>query len=209
VGGKSVEEAGTQTIPQVEPAVFVHDKWLIRPNLTLSYGLRWDAQIEPDPITPAGQVFFAPFIGKPGFPSNGNIPSSWKQFQPRLGIVWDPAKKGKTVVRLGGGIYYARTPGLDFASIRSTNGSVGQTIFRASFFNGFGVTPPAYTQLIPNAGSTAPDHPDVYVADKNFVNPRTYTWSISIEQSLTSSLKVSGAFTYSKGLQRQRFVNRN
>ena len=70
VNGKSTDDAGTQTIPQLEPALFAQDKWQIRPNLTLSYGLRWDAQVEPDPITPPGQVFFAPFIGKPGFPAS-------------------------------------------------------------------------------------------------------------------------------------------
>jgi hypothetical protein len=209
VNGKSTTDAGTQTIPQVEPALFVQDKWQILPNLTVSYGLRWDGEGEPGPLTPASQVFFAPFIGKPGFPSTGNIPSSYKQFQPRLGIVWDPGKKGKTLIRLGGGIYYARTPGLDLASSRSTNGSVGQTIFRASFFNGFGVTPPAYTQLIPNASNLAPDHPDVYVTDKNYTNPRTYTWALTVEQALTSSLKVTGAFTYAKGVHETRFVNRN
>src|ERR1700681_2249306 len=189
VGGKTPEQAGNQTIPQTEPALFAQDKWQILPNLTLSYGLRWDAQIEPDPLTPPSQVFFAPFIGKPGFPSNGTIPSSWKQFQPRLGIVWDPTNKGKTLVRLGGGIYYARTPGLDFASTRSTNGSVGQTIYRDSTFNGFGLTPPAYTQLIANASNLPPDHPQVYVTSKDFTNPRTYTWSFAIEQALTSTLK--------------------
>jgi outer membrane receptor for ferrienterochelin and colicin len=207
--GKTAEQAGAQTLTQTEPAIFAQDKWQIRPNLTLSYGLRWDAQIEPEPITPASQVFFARFIGKPGFPSTGNIPSSWKQFQPRLGIVWDPTNKGKTVIRLGGGIFYARTPGLDFASVRSTNGSVGQTIFRASFFNGFGLTPPAYTQLIPNASSLTPDHPDVYVADKNYTNPRDYQWSLTIEQALTSTLKVTSSFTYIKGVHGTRFVNRN
>ena len=209
VNGKTVDQAGTQTIPQLEPALFVQDKWQIRPNLTVSYGLRWDAQIEPDPITPPGQVFFAPFIGKPGFPSNGKIPSSTKQFQPRLGIVWDPTNKGKTLIRLGGGIFYARTPGLDLASTRSTNGSVGQSIFRASFFNGFGLTPPAYTDLIPNASNLAPDHPQVYVTDKNFANPRTYTWTLAVEHALTSSLKLTTAFTYAKGVHGARFVNRN
>ncbi|MBZ5723827.1 MAG: carboxypeptidase regulatory-like domain-containing protein [Acidobacteriia bacterium] len=209
VNGLATDAAGTQTIPQLEPALFVQDKWQIRPNLTLSYGLRWDAQIEPDPITAPSQVFFAPFIGKPGFPSTGLIPSSKKQFQPRLGIVWDPAGKGKTLIRVGGGIYYARTPGLDLASIRSTNGSVGQSIFRASFFNGFGVTPPAYTDLIPNASNLAPDHPDVYVADKNYSNPRTYTWNVTVEQAVTTSLKMTAAFTYAKGVHETRFVNRN
>src|SRR5215472_3990980 len=209
VNGKSTNDAGTQTIPQLEPALFIQDKWQIRKNLILSYGLRWDAQIEPDPITPASQVFFAPFIGKRGFPSTGDIPSSWKQFQPRLGLVWDPSEKGRTVIRLGAGIYYARTPGLDFASIRSTNGSVGQTIASGSFANAFGAPPPAYTQLIPNAGSVAPDHPDVYVADKNFRNPRTYTWNVTVEQALTNSLKFTAAFNYLKGVHGGRFVNRN
>ncbi len=209
VGGKTVQQAGGQTLPQLEPALFVQDKWQIRKNLTVSYGLRWDAQIEPAVLTPPSQVFFAAFIGKPGFPSNGYIPSSKKQFQPRLGIVWDPAGKGKTVVRLGGGIYYARTPGLDFASTRSTNGSVGQSIFRASFFNGFGLTPPAYTDLVPNASNLAPDHPQVYVTDRNFTNPRTYTWTVAVEQALTSSLKFTTAFAYAKGVHNSRFVDRN
>jgi hypothetical protein len=209
VNGKSTEAAGTQNLVQWEPALFAQDKWKIRPNLTVSYGLRWDAQVEPPPLTPESQVFFAPFIGKPGFPSDGAIPSSWKQFQPRLGIVWDPTGKNKTLVRLGGGIFYSRTPGLDFASTRSTNGSVGQSIYRDSTFNGFGLTPPAYTQLVPNASSLAPDHPQVYVTDKNFTNARNYQWSLALEQALTSSLKVSAAFTYIKGVHNARFVNRN
>jgi hypothetical protein len=209
VGGKTPEQAGTQTLPQTEPAFFFQDKWQIRPNLTLSYGLRWDGTIEPDPLTPPSQVFFGPFIGKRGFPSDGNIPNSLKQFQPRLAIVWDPTNKGKTLFRLGGGIYYARTPGLDFASTRSTNGSVGQTLYFDSTFNGFGVTPPSYTQLVPNASSVVPDHPQVYVTDKNFVNPRTYTWSFTVEQALTSTLKFTSAFTWAKGVHEARFVDRN
>jgi len=209
VNGKSTEDAGTQTIKQLEPAFFVQDKWQIRKNLTLSYGIRWDAQIEPDPITPPEQVFFAPFIGKAGFPSTGKIPSSLTQFQPRVGVVWSPGKEAKTLVRIGGGIYYARTPGLNLASTRSTNGSVGQSIYRDSTFNGFGLTPPAYDQLVPNASNLPPDHPQVYVTDKNFTNPRTYTWSFNLEQALTSDLKVIGGFTWAKTVHASRFVDRN
>lgn len=209
VGGKSVSDAGTQTIIQKEPAFFVQDKWQIRRNVTLSYGLRWEGQIEPDPITPASQVFYSKFIGKPGFPSDGNIPSDLKQWQPRMGLSWDPFGHGKTVIRLSGGIFYARTPGLEIASSRTTNGSVGQNIFRASFFNGFGLTPPAYTSLVPDAGSAVPDHPQVFVFDRGYRNPRTYSWSATVEQALNTSLKVYTAFNYAKSVHITRFVNRN
>ena len=112
-------------------------------------------------------------------------------------------------MRLGGGIYYARTPGLDLASTRSTNGSVGQSIYRDSTFNGFGVTPPAYTALVPNASNLPPSDPQVYVTDKNFTNPRTYTWALTLEQALTSDLKITGSFDYSKTVHASRFVDRN
>jgi hypothetical protein len=209
VNGLSVQQAGAQTLPQWEPALFAQDKWQIGPNLTFSYGLRWDAQIEPDPITPPDKVFFSAFIGKAGFPSTGNIPSSWRQFQPRLGVTWDPTGRGKTVFRLSGGIFYARTPGLNFASTRSTNGSVGQSLYADSTLIPLGIIPPAYTQLYPTANVGAPNHPQVYVTSKDFTNPRNYQWSFTIEQALTSTFKLSGAFTYIKSVHNNRFVNRN
>ena len=210
LNGLSVDKAGTQTIPQFEPAVFFQDKWQIRSNLTLSYGLRWEGQREPDPITPPSSVFFSKFIGKPGFPSNGLIPSDYKMFQPRVGITWDPSKNGKTVIRIAGGIYNARTPGLELASSRTTNGSVGASLFYASFFNGFGVTPPSYTQLLPDQSSLKEaDHPQVYVFDKLYRNPKTYAWSVNFEQAITPTMKFFTAFNYSKAVHLTRFVNRN
>ena len=50
------------------------------------------------------------------------------------------------------GIYHSRIPALSIASTRSTNGSVGQTVFRASFFNEFGVTPPSVWLGLLNVG---------------------------------------------------------
>src|SRR5206468_8079958 len=95
VGGLTAEQAGTQSIPQTEPALFAQDSWQATPNLNVQYGLRWEAEIEPDPITPPDQVFYAPFIGKTAkgqeFPSNGKIPSDRRMFQPRLGIPCIPS----------------------------------------------------------------------------------------------------------------------
>ena len=53
-------------------------------------------------------------------------------FQPRLGIAYDIKGDGKQVIRANAGLYYARIPGLNLASGRSTDGSRGQTLFRNS-----------------------------------------------------------------------------
>jgi hypothetical protein len=122
VGDVTPEEGGTQSINQFEPAVFIQDKWTPVPNFTIQFGLRYEQEIEPDPITPPSEVFFAPFIGTTvngqAFPSDGKIPSDKSMWQLRLGITWDPASDGKTVIRASGGVYYARIPGLYLASAR-------------------------------------------------------------------------------------------
>ena len=206
VGGLSVEQAGTQAIVQHELALFLQDTWKPSPKLTVDYGLRWEAQVEPDPITPASSVFFAPFIGKTKtttagpqvFPSDGNIPSDWKMFQPRFGFAFDPDATGKQVIRGSAGIYYARIPGLNLASVRSTNGSIGQTLS--------GPVPP-YGQLISSAGP--PDHPDVYVYDKDFENPRTISATIAYERQVASDLSASISYTHASTDHLTRFFNSN
>ena len=84
VGGLSVEEAGTQSIPQTEPALFIQDKWQPTSNLTISYGIRWEAQLQPDMITPRDQLFYRGFLDNPAFPSDGTIPSDTSMWQPRV-----------------------------------------------------------------------------------------------------------------------------
>jgi hypothetical protein len=213
VGNISVEEAGTQSIPQIEPAVYVQDSWQATPNLNVQYGLRWEAEIEPDPITPVNQVFYAGFIGKTSkgqeFPSNGKIPSDKKMFQPRLGISWSPTGTATSVLRANAGIFYGRVPGLTLASSRSTNGSRGQTIFRSSAASPFLGPVPAYPNIIPQSQIGAPFDPDVFVFDKNFQNPRSKVASISWEQEVVPDYAVLVKYNYAKGEHITRFVNRN
>jgi hypothetical protein len=212
VGNVSVEEAGTQSIPQTEPAVFVQDSWQATPRLTVQYGLRWEAEIEPDPITPPDQVFFAPFIGQTrggqAFPSNGKIPSDYGMWQPRLGIAWDPMGNGHRVLRANAGIYYGRVPGLTLASSRSTNGSRGQTIFRSSAVN-FDNCLPIYPNPLSASCVGAPDHPDVFIFDKDFKNPRTKSASVSWEEEAIKDYSFLVKYNYAKGEHITRFINRN
>ena len=215
--GHTVEDAGTQKIPQKEPAVFLQDNWQPSPNLTFQYGLRWEAQIEPDVRTPPSEVFFAPFIGRTvttaagpqTFPSDGEIPSDYNMWQPRLGITWDPKGDGTGVVRATAGIFYARIPGLALASTRSTNGTLGQSIFRSSALAGVLGPVPAYPNLIPQSEIGAPFLPDVFVFDKDFQNPRTTAASLSYEREVMPGLALLVKGNYAKGDHITRFVNRN
>ncbi|HEX3129575.1 MAG TPA: carboxypeptidase regulatory-like domain-containing protein [Thermoanaerobaculia bacterium] len=206
VGNTSAEEAGTQTIRQREPAVYVQDTWKPRSNLTIDYGLRWEALDNPDVRTPPSEVFFAPFIGQTRngqeFPSNGEIPDDYEMWQPRLGLSWVPDQAGKSVVRATAGVYHARLPALNLASTRSTNGSLGQTLFRAT---GVG-TPPPYTQLLQGG---AVDHPDVFVYDKDWQTPRTISTSLSYEREVWSDTAGLVKLNYAKTDHITRFTNRN
>ena len=96
-----------------EAGFFVQDEWRLAPTLTVNYGLRWDAQFNPDPDAGnrilLGQLSGVSFpIGRTVDPST--IPSSSRQFGPRAGFAWDPTGATKTVMRGFTGIYYARTP---------------------------------------------------------------------------------------------------
>src|SRR5262245_25906900 len=103
-----------------EIAFYAQDSWRIRPNFTLNYGLRYEAQFNPTPDVSNtalfNQVRGFPFpIGYTGVDPSF-IPNNTKQFAPRLGFAWDPGNNGRMVIRGFGGIYYARTPSLLLAA---------------------------------------------------------------------------------------------
>ena len=156
---------GHPGIPQIEPAVFVQDKWQPNRNLTVQYGLRWEVQKQPDPITPPSEVFYARLHRQdrpqPGaFPSDGTIPSDKKMWQPRSASRGIPTATASTVVRLNGGIFYARIPGLSPRDHRAPpTAAAGQSALPRQLFNGFGVAPSRPTRTcIPRVGRS-PDRP--------------------------------------------------
>ncbi|OFW24309.1 MAG: hypothetical protein A3H27_12295 [Acidobacteria bacterium RIFCSPLOWO2_02_FULL_59_13] len=80
-------------------AFYVQDEWRPFRGLTLTPGLRYEAQFNPDylnPTAPQGRVSMAT-----------SIPDDTGMFAPRLGLAWDIGNDSRTVIRAGGGLFYA------------------------------------------------------------------------------------------------------
>jgi hypothetical protein len=110
-------------------SAYAKDTWKINPRLTLNYGLTWVpfwaasfpqgdsyifnlsdfyAGIHSTAIPGAPAGFLYP--GDQGFNGKSGIENRWGNFDPRVGLAWDPKGDGKTVLRMGAGIAH------DFAS---------------------------------------------------------------------------------------------
>ncbi len=90
-------------VHQLDAGLFAGDEWKLRPNFTLSYGLRYETQT--------------------------NIPDH-RDFAPRLALAWAPGaiagKSGKTVLRAGFGMFYDRFPLSNVLTSARFNGLVQQ-----------------------------------------------------------------------------------
>jgi hypothetical protein len=125
-----------QTILEAQYRLFVQDTWKVKPSLTLNYGLAWNAQT--GYFTPLNQSpFLAPILGANNL---GKTPNAIKQFQPIVGLAWSPGASKKTVIRLGGGIYWDSPPGYYHNRSYASNGPVGDgraTLSSQAFTNIF------------------------------------------------------------------------
>src|ERR1017187_77941 len=97
--------AGTPelAVHQMDVGFFAGDEWRVRPNFTLSLGLRYEAQT--------------------------NI-HDWRDFAPRLALAWAPGRpasgRAKTVLRAGFGMFYDRFALANTLTARRYNGMVQQ-----------------------------------------------------------------------------------
>jgi carboxypeptidase family protein/TonB-dependent receptor-like protein len=81
---------------------FAQDNWRLNRHLTVNYGVRYDVEISPL-FAPATAVNAA---AEQALGVVEGIPRNYKNVGPRIGVAWDPAGNGKTVIRAGFGIFY-------------------------------------------------------------------------------------------------------
>ncbi|HJU56671.1 MAG TPA: TonB-dependent receptor, partial [Pyrinomonadaceae bacterium] len=214
--GPATDAAGFSDIKNEDLALFAQDRWQVHPNFTLNYGLRWEAQIFPEPVVDPSATAYGIFLNDPRFPSDGTLHDQKKMFQPRFGFAWDIGGKGKSVLRGSYGVYFARQNMLTQVGSITTNGVQQQTIFLNTPIISSGVPGPVWPGLVtPSAGSCTgplgttpfPCFSGVRVFSRDYANPRIYTTNVAFEQELASNLSLYLDFTHSKGVHMTRFLD--
>ncbi len=84
--------------------LYAGDTWTVRPDLTLTYGLRVDVPFMPD--KPSRNPLTESLYGL----HTDEIPDGNALWQPRLGFNWDVTGEGRQQLRGGAGIFAGRTP---------------------------------------------------------------------------------------------------
>ncbi len=98
--------AGGGLGPDNRIGFYFGDSWKLKPNLTITYGLRYirdTGRTDSDfaPIPALNQFNNQFYSGLGDRVRNPNL-----NFAPQLGLAWDPSNNGKTVIRAGIGLFY-------------------------------------------------------------------------------------------------------
>lgn len=178
--------------------MYAQDTMQLHRDLTLVLGLRWEGEVEPQPNRP-----------NPRYPVlTGSIPNDLKMWQPRIGLAYDVAGSGKSVIRASAGLFDARTPAYLLQRVSTDNG-IHTVIIDSN------VDPSVFSYLqFPNplasvaAGVLLPIN-SIYAADPNFKNPRSGQVALSFEQQLDRQTTLTVGFTRNStwGLQRRIDTN--
>jgi len=169
----SVGSAATH-VNYFDGALFAQDDYRWRPNVTLSYGLRYETQ---------------------------NNLGDHADFAPRLGLAWGigggPKKSPKTVLRLGYGIFYDRFAENLILEQQLANGLIQQQylIENPTFFDPSHVVAPGNPLFPTNVASTS----SVYVKNPNLRTPYIMQTGVTLERQLTKFANIAVTYLHSRG----------
>jgi len=181
-----------------ELGLYVNGKLTLNDRLTLTAGLRWDGQWNPQPTNPNVAI-----------PLTTHIPNDLSQWQPRIGIAWSAT--ANTVIRASGGLYDAPTPATYFQRVFTDNGlntTVADSYYDPQLLGLFAEE--ASPQALANVpqGLTTPAALVVGIAP-GFHNPRSFQASGSVEQQLNAKTTLTAGYVHNSTWDLQTLLNQN
>jgi outer membrane receptor protein involved in Fe transport len=195
------DTSGGTTNPDLsEYAFYAQDDLRLTPKLTLNLGLRYDYEAlacppvtNPDPLLLNNGV------------NTGNCPKDKNNLAPRFGFSYAP--DGKTVLRGGFGLYYARTPAIVLGTAHSQNGiNVTGINLNAAQLAALGLH---YPNILTAPPSGASSNPNLYYFAPDYVQPYVEQGRVGVERELWRNFSLSATYLYYHGLHltRTRDVN--
>src|SRR5687768_479864 len=176
-------------VSQTDLGVFLQDDWRVRPNITFSYGLRYEVQT--------------------------NTASRY-DFAPRVAVAWSPgaansARPPKMVIRLGTGFFYNRFSEGSTLTVNRNNGVNLRQVFVveeagrpeprtvAEQLNpSVGATYAVLNQFspttIPNLSGVPLNQQIVWEKDPNIQNPTVFATGIQVERQLPRNITMFAGF---------------
>jgi hypothetical protein len=166
-----------------DAGLYLQDDWRVRPNLTLSYGLRFETQNE--------------------IHDHGD-------WAPRVGIAWGIGGRSappKIVLRGGFGIFYDRFQTEQVLQAQLLNGITQQkfVINNPSCFPGLNKPVILSTCGPASANSTS----SIYQINARLLAPYTVQGAVSVERQLTKSATLSVTYLNSRGFDQLLTINSN
>lgn len=196
-------------------AVFAEDSWKAKRNLTVNFGLRYDLSTIPQPPKPNLATPLTTL-----YTSTINIPKH--EFGPRFGAAWQISKRN--LLRVGYGLFYAKTSNSMFYATRVENGVIQQTFncnpttCPALTFPNLIFTPPGGAPLAPFAGALTPQivpftPPALTQTARgqvpDFANPRAHEGDVVYERELSNDMAISASYIVSRGMRLPAFIDQN
>jgi hypothetical protein len=177
---------------------FVHDTWRLRPDLTVTLGLRYEYNSPGVDATNRANVYdpskgtLVP-VGANGFPRSG-YNSDLNNFAPQIGLAWSPGGHGNTVIRAAYGIHY------DQSSL-----AIGEGLYFSAPYYNLNVYYPIQSLYNLSLSNPFPSNfPYPYPAsatafERGLRTPYIQQWNFGIQRQLGKSRVAEIAYVGSKG----------
>ncbi len=184
-------------------ALFAQDEWKVSPRLSLTLGLRWDYEAFPNQSLP-----------NPAVPQTLSLPDHKFNIAPRVGFAYDVYGGGKTILRGGYGMFYARAINSTlYQALIGTGNAKGQ-INPSLYPNTAGACAPLFPQVVPSASyatclTGSSGAATAYYMDRNFKVPEIHQADLTVEQQLSSHDMFSISWLGAWGRRLPDFVDTN